>query len=419
MSKILLPLVIGVSSITTSAYANEDNNLQGYYKSKAAIKFAVDKIQQNKVEFMNLDEAISSLTANSSPQTLSSIDDIANSKSAHSDIFLAKSKEFNLNNQVCVITKDGATIAFEVEDGAANCAFDVNKVDKAMAKTTSGLVFFTRYGSADETQYSIDKISLNGQEISNTFLFKFKGKLVGDLAKVKKAPSGEFTIEHYMDYGSEDGQKIGYRAYQWADNFADGQDAIVNSFAYLYGSNVSLENTKTPYFWAIKDTVSPSKGNSDFYFASTVSRMARSTDNKITQKDKYSKQSPSDLIAYNFNNANKLVGLSPDACTIKQIADGEKTLTWYKGFNRDENCTATAADLAGREKVTSATLTNDGSKKISATSLNASALETLKAVDLESSTASDLTDSDFAAMKAKYDGAVKKYSNFNSIQFWK
>ncbi|MCG9695139.1 hypothetical protein L1D55_26130 [Vibrio sp. Isolate22] len=96
MSKILLPLVIGVSSIATSAYANEDNNLQGYYKSKAAIKFAVDKIQQNKVEFMNLDEAISSLTANSSPQTLSSIDDIANSKSAHSDIFLAKSKEFNL-----------------------------------------------------------------------------------------------------------------------------------------------------------------------------------------------------------------------------------------------------------------------------------------------------------------------------------
>ena len=56
-----------------------------------------------------------------------------------------------------------------------------------MAKTTSGLVFFTRYGAVDETQYSIDKISLNGQEISNTFLFKFKGKLVGDLAKVKKS----------------------------------------------------------------------------------------------------------------------------------------------------------------------------------------------------------------------------------------
>lgn len=147
--------------------------------------------------------------------------------------------------------------------------------------------------------------------------------------------------------------------------------------------------------------------------------MARSTDNKITQKDQYSKQSPSDLIAYNFNNANKLVGLSPDACTIKQIADGEKTLTWYNGLNRDENCTATAADLAGREKVTSATLTNDGSKKISAASLKASALKTLEAVDLESSKASDLTDSDFAAMKAKYDGAVKKYSNFNSIQFWK
>ncbi len=54
MTKTLLPLVLGVSSLATMVHANEDINLQGYYKSKAAIKFAVDKIQQNKVEFMNL-----------------------------------------------------------------------------------------------------------------------------------------------------------------------------------------------------------------------------------------------------------------------------------------------------------------------------------------------------------------------------
>ncbi|WKY59919.1 hypothetical protein Q5H80_20405 [Vibrio sp. SNU_ST1] len=417
MTKILLPLVLGVSSITTIAHANENINLQGYYKSKAAIKFAVDKIQQNKIEFMNLDEAFS-LIPGSSPQTLASIDDLANGKSVHADVFLAKAKEFKLNNKVCVISKDGATIAYEA-DGVATCNFDLNKVHKAMAKTSKELIFFKRYGTGNDTQYTIDKISLNGQEVSNTFLYTSKGKLLGDIAKVKKDSAGKYTIEHYVDSGPEDGTKIGYRAYQWANDFSDGQKVTINSLSYQYGSTVELKKQKTPFHWAIKDYVSPSNANGDFYFSSVVSRLARSVDNKITQKDMYSKQAPSDLIAYNFNNANKLVGLSPDACTIKQIADGKTTVTWYTGLNRGKDCSATAADIAGKKKVTTSTLTNDGSKKVSVASLQKSASDILQAVELDSTSASDLTDAEFAAMKAKYDAATKQYKDFNSIQFWK
>ena len=419
MTKTLLPLVLGVSSLATMVHANEDINLQGYYKSKAAIKFAVDKIQQNKVEFMNLDKALT-LSPGTSPQTLVSIDDLANSKPAHSDVFVSKAKEFKLTNKVCVISKDGATIAFEADDSATTCVFDLDKVHFAMAKTSEDLVFFKRYGTGEETQYTIDKISLIGLDISNTFLYTSKGKLLGDIVKVKTSPAGKYTVEHYVDAGPEDGTKIGFKAYQWANDVEDGQKAIVNSVSYQYGSTVELKNQKTPFHWAIKDYVSPSNANGDFYFSSVVSRLARSSvDNNIEQKDTYSSKDPSDLIAYNFNNANKLVGQSPDACTIKQIADGKATVTWYTGFNRGKDCSATAADLAGKKKVTTSTLTNDGSKKVSVASFQKSASDILQAVELDSTSASGLTDAEFTAMKAKYDAATKQYKDFNSIQFWK
>ncbi|MFA0112546.1 hypothetical protein AB4407_02470 [Vibrio sp. 10N.261.46.E11] len=419
MTKTLLPLVLGVSSLATMVHANEDINLQGYYKSKAAIKFAVDKIQQNKVEFMNLDKALT-LSPSTSPQTLVSIDDLANSKPAHSDVFVSKAKEFKLTNKVCVISKDGATIAFEADDSATTCAFDLDKVHKAMAKTSKELVFFKRYGTGEETQYTIDKISLIGLDISNTFLYTSKGKLLGDIVKVKTSSSDKYTVEHYVDAGPEDGTKIGFKAYQWADDMEDGQKAIVNSVSYHYGSRVTLDNKKTAFHWAIKDHVAPSNANGDFYFAAAVSRLARSSvDNNIQQKDTYSSKSPSDLIAYNFNNANKLVGLSPDACTVKQIADGKASVTWYTGFNRGKDCSATAADLAGKKKVTTSTLTNDGGNKVSVASLQKSASDILQAVELDSTSAPGLTEAEFTAMKAKYDAATKQYKDFNSIQFWK
>ena len=418
MTKTLLPLVLGVSSLAAMAHANEDINLQGYYKSKAAIKFAVDKIQQNKVEFMNLDQALT-LSPSSSPQTLASIDDLANSKPAHADVFVAKAKEFKLTNKVCVISKDGATIAFEADDGVASCNFDLDKVHKAMAKTSKELVFFKRYGTGENTQYTIDKISLVGLDISNTFLYKSKGNLLGDIVKVEMTPAGKYTVEYYIDTGPEDGTKIGYKEYQWADDFSEGQKATINSVSYHYGSKVTLNNQKTAFHWAIKDHVVPSNANGDFYFAATVSRFARSVDNKVEQKDTYSSQSPSGLIAYNFNNANKLVGLSLDACTIKQIADGKKTVTWYKGWNRGKDCAVNAANLVGKEKVTATTLTNDGDKKVSLASLQKSASDILAAVELDSTASVELTDAEFAAMKAKYDAATKQYKGFNSIQFWK
>ncbi|MCW0469796.1 hypothetical protein OH492_14655 [Vibrio chagasii] len=72
-----------------------------------------------------------------------------------------------------MISKDGATIAFEVRRQLAGVPGVNKEANKAMAKTTSGLVFFTRYGSADETHTLSIKSARMG-EISNTFLFQIQ-----------------------------------------------------------------------------------------------------------------------------------------------------------------------------------------------------------------------------------------------------
>ncbi|KJY79101.1 hypothetical protein [Vibrio nigripulchritudo] len=410
MNKTTLALLIGASIVSVTSFASELNNLQGYYKSKASISHTAKKIQQNKVEFMNLDEALKTLSPGNSPQTLRSISDIANGKG---QVYLDTYKKFNLSNKVCVVSKDGSTIAFEANDGDTSCSFNAGKVSKAMAKSSKGLTFYQQFGTGSNAQYSIDRISADGSKLSSSFLFSFKGQLVGEVAIVNKAlNSGLYTVEHYSDYGSADGDKYAYKAYQWTNEFSENSDATVNTFSQLSATNVP------PYYWAATDTVKkvPVTSNAEHFTVSQVQQFQQPVSGGVAIKYNYSAADPGDLIAYIFNNENRLVGLSPDACTIKQIADGKSPVVWYKGWNRGTSCGSAGANS---EKVSSTTLLNDASKAIPVNTLQSSAKTAIEAVGNLSTSNSQMTDQQFNALKVKYESALKTFSNFNSLEFWK
>ncbi|OLQ72748.1 hypothetical protein BIT28_06010 [Photobacterium proteolyticum] len=402
--------------IATSAQAYELQNLQGYYKSKSSIAYITNKINQNKVEFLNLDHAIKNLSVSNSPQQLSDITSLA-AASSISPLLLTN---FDYEGMVCVIEKDGAKVAFEIESSGTGCSFSIDNIHKVMAKKTDGsLVFFKRYGSGDKSQYYIEEIDASGNTMQSRYLFRFNGKLIGDWAIIKRS-AGVYNIEHYSDYGDADTSlnKVGHKEYQWSEGFTFNGAIEVNAFSYTFGPTATVANVNKPYYWAIKDKV---QVLDDTPIVELVSRYQKSTDNLNKVKDTYSTSSLDDLLSYNFNNANRLVGLSPDACMISQIKDGKSQIERFQGYVMGADCTNPPSDLSTYPKKVYGELENDGGKKIKPSELKASAIAVSTAVaKLSNNSVADLSEADFSAMKKRYDDAVAKYqSKLVSLEFWK
>ncbi|WP_375753866.1 hypothetical protein [Vibrio sp. HN007] len=425
MKKTLLTLsLLLASSASIADTQNQIQNLQGYYKTSSAVGYVSNKLKQNKVEFVRLDKAIKDKDPGNSPQSVGSAKDIADGRSIAQT--LSNAFSFQAGQMVCVVTRDNAEIAYPVDDSTTSCSTDFSDIHKAMAKKQNGnLVFFTRYGNSSDATYYIEEINADGTEMQSKFLYNSKGTLVGDLVMIKKSGS-TYNIEHFSNLGDSDSRtgKVGSISYQWTDGFvvnpgdSSNQSTNVYSFSYLYGTEAKMGNRQTNHYWAIKDQVKMINGSP---FVTLVQRYMESEDGANTSHDEYSSDSKDMLLTYNFNNQNRLVGLSPDACMIKQIADGETSITRYQGYFVDKNCIHVPNDLTRFPKQELTRLTDDGGAEKTPSSLRASAVKMKTQVDLSgSNSASAMTNVEYNRMKARYLTALISYqSTLRSIEFWK
>lgn len=413
-------LALALTAISCGVYANEIQNLQGYYKSQASISYAANKIAQNKVEFLHLDYALKDLATSNIPQSVGAITDRANALLGAN---AALASQFNYETNVCVITKDSSKVAYEVDAEETACSSDLSKVSKAMVKKAdNSLVFYKQYQDGKELHHYIEEIDGSGETITSRYLFPFKGALVGDMTRITKGSDDKYLVENYSNYGDADTSKgkIGSISYQWANDFAAGEAADVYSVTYMYGSDVAIDaKTKAPFFWASQDHVVLDASGKPI--VEWVKRYRATADNSKTAHSEYSTAAKNDLLTYNFNNKHRLVGLSPDACVVHQIKDGTSPVTIYKEFNRPGDCTMSDSDKAKYTKSEHTSFKNDGNKTVKVSDMQTSASSMVTAIEALSNNSVDpLTPLEYAGMLIKYTDAVKSYNGMlRSTEFWK
>ena len=398
------------------AQAEVLQNIQGYYKTKSSIEYTGKKLVQNKVEYIHLDNAIKNYP------TSTTIPVVVSDLSSYPTEISSLASKFDYKDAVCTTTIDGAKIAFEADSTLTRCEFALSNIDKAMAKKSDGtLVFYQRYGSNENVAYLIEQIDSTGNNIESRFLFHDKGKIVGNLTKVERVSTepDRFNVEHYSDYGDSDKSlnKVGLREYQWADNVSDALPTEVHTFSYVFGELAMINKSQAPYYWAIVDKVTLVGGKP---IVESVKRYQKSLDGAQVVKDEYSKSDESMLLTYNFNNKNKLVGFSPDACLIQQIVNGNTQVDRYKGLFRRKDCLK-PVDLTQFPKENYTSILNDSDVQVSVGSLKASAVSISQAIDaLPSGATPSLTESQYSTMKSKFDIAVNNYGpKLISLDFWK
>lgn len=443
MNQSLLSAAVVTAGLLVSAQAsaNDISSLQGYYKSKASIKYTQQKVEQNKIDFVILDYALKNSAASNTPVTLPSLETVLASLTVSDEQKQQMTALYNSLNpeqesKACIVEKDSAKIIYLADDEASNCnalpqqSFKAMSLGPGRSSRYEVLSFFRAYGEAQSegSQYYIEKLEKDSDgslAIQSTFLLRQNNELIGDVTRVDRNNSGSYLIENYADYGKPAGDKIGYRSFQWTPApIRENSAAIINSFAYLYGDQLSLNNKATPYYWAIKESVTGHtlRSGKQVYLSQHVERRQVSTqDASNFVKDNYSAASRSDWLAYNFNNANNLNGLSPDECMIYSIRNNEPVIR-FKGYNRSLSDCNTEPE--GYEKETLSELTSDNNQKIATTNseLVNSAANLIEVVEASSDTANskiEITQQAYDAMKVQYDRAVTEYQNFTSLEFWK
>ncbi|MGR5151802.1 hypothetical protein [Photobacterium swingsii] len=451
INKLALAVSLGLTTFASAATTNI-NSLQGYYKTRATIDYVSDKMMQNKVDFFALDYALhakgiaiggGALQLDNFETMLATHPHV--SDTSQKDVLRQIKGQFGYKPYVCKVADSGAVIVFEVDDAGASCKLDPKTISKAMAKNTrtGKVTFFTQLGNESEQQYLIDTYLVNGKRetISSSFLHSFKGQLIGDVTKVTRDNStgvARYNIEQYADYGSENGQKIAFKSYQWTseplnqDN-SNLENVAVNTFMVMSGkanqmydnNNNTLKDVAT--YWATRDVIGVHKNsrNEDVIIVDDVQRrLVLQSDSSVKNADAYNSESKSNWLDYNFNNIHDLTGESPDACMIKEISEG-KPVVRYKGWYRSlGSCQPTAADIKGKEKVIFTTFTTGQGKQINVkdSALVRSAKDIIDVVDSVSNSvkpAAKIDDKVFAEMKAKYEMKEKEFAGFSSLQFWK
>lgn len=439
----ILKLAISVLLVAPQvSLSNETSNLQGYYKSKASLNYSIKKIEQNKIDFVILDEALSRLNPSAAPQPLASLAQALDSVGYSVDQKLqatALYQELNPESEdyACVVaaSENNAKIVFLVDEDTTSCSQAPETASKAISLLNGSryttLSFYRKFGNDTSAQYYIEQLEKDddgSEAIITRFITDYSNAKTVELAKVDKNVSGSFMVEHFSDYGTPTTDTVGTRSYQWtAYPIRENSDALINSFSYFYGPNASLEGkNNSPHYWANKESVSASTLASGkvLYFATHVEQALVSPDNIESTESytrfRYSAEGRSDWLAYNFNNANNLVGLSPDECMIYSIRNQDPVIR-YQGYNRTQaNCTE---EIANFERIELTQLTKDNNQVISVTDSNLilSASEIIEAIESHDDSANSsviITKDNMLSMKNQYDKAVEKYKEATSLKFW-
>lgn len=440
-SRLALALVSSGLLAATASHANDISSLQGYYKSKASIAFTQQKMEQNKVDFIVLDYVLKSSPAGKKPIKLPDLDVVLNNlnhqgeqRKQVTDLYKSLNKETEKN--ACVISKDNAKIIYITDEDASDCnalpqqSFKAMSVGPGRSARYQVLSFFRAYGDgkSDGSQYYMEKLekdSDGSQALQSTYLLRQNGALIGDVTRVDRNTSGSYMIENYADFGKPAGDKVGYRSYQWTPApINENSEAIINSFAYLYGDKVSLNGKKTPYFWAIKESVKGHtlRSGKKLYLSQHVERrQVSSIDSSNIVKDNYSAADRSDWLTYNFNNANNLNGLSPDECMIYSIRNNEPVIRFKGYYRRLSDC---QQEPTGYQKQVLKELDQDNQQKVlvSDPSLVNSAAGLIEVIESASDIANsrvEISAEAFNLMKIRYLGKSEDYQSFNSLEFWK
>lgn len=430
-----LPAIIGQS------YASEVTSLQGYYKSKASISYSLQKVQQNKVDFILLDDALR-LQPDSVPQSLRPLNEVlASSGYSDSQISQATSLYSALNTEpeeyVCVVNKgqNNTKIAFLVDDQSADCNQDPTSSSKAIASYSNTrkqyLTFYRQDIFTEGSLYYIETIEKDDDDseaIITRFISNYPDQKTVELARIERNKTGSYMVEHFSDYGEPKGDTTGYRSYQWSNApFREDGNASILSMTYLHGKNATFNGqADTPYFWVTKERVEGTNlpSGETIYFSSHVEQ-AQTTPANIANESaykrfRYNADDKSSWLTYNFNNANKLNYLSPDECMVYAISNSESVVRYPGYFRTIDNCDEQPAGYE-RSELNQLTLDNDKTVSVTDPQLVRSAANIITAI--ENYTAQEnntlaITSDNMASMKARYDGALVKYNKAFSPVFW-
>ena len=442
MHTIIKSLIVILFVSPQVSLSNGTSNLQGYYNSKASINYSIKKIEQNKVDFIVLDEALSRLSAEATPQSLASLSsalEAANYSEDQKNQATALYESLNLVTEefACVVTasENNAKIIFLVDENTTNCSQAPEMASKAISLLNSSryttLSFYKKFGNNTGAQYYIEQLEKDddgSEAITTRFITEYSDVKTVELAKIDNNASGSFMIEHFSDDGIPSAETVGFRSYQWtAYPIRESGKALINSFSYFYGQNASLEGkNNTAHFWANKESVSSTQlaSGETIYFATHVEQALvtpssiESTENYI--RFRYSAQSRPDWLAYNFNNANNLNRLSSDECMIYSIRNKDPVIR-YQGHKRTlNNCTE---EIANSESVEFTELTRDNNQTVSITNsdLISSASDIIEAIESHGDSTDSsvtITKDNMLSMKNRYDKAMEKYKGATSLKFW-